>query len=58
MKLRGKLMQNIEPSKPKKITTMRRGKAFKTWLIYYKLDGKECRFTSVKKNRLNKKLNK
>ena len=49
-------MNDREPSKPKKITTMRRGKPFKTWLIYYKLDGKECRFTSVSKDKVDAKV--
>ena len=49
-------MNNREPSKPKKITTMRRGKPFKTWLIYYKLDGKEYRFTSVEKQKVEQKV--
>ena len=50
------IMNNREPSKPKKITTIRRGKPFKTWLIYYKLDGKECRFTSVEKEKVEQKV--
>lgn len=49
-------MDNREPSRPKKITTQRRGKPFKTWLIYYKLDGKECRFTSVSKEKIDQKV--
>ena len=49
-------MQNREPSRPKKIITTRRGKPFKTWLIYYKLDGKECRFTSVSKDKVDAKV--
>lgn len=49
-------MNNREPSRPKKITTQRRGKPFKTWLIYYKLDGKECRFTSVSKEKVDAKV--
>ena len=49
-------MQNREPSRPKKIITTRRGKPFKTWLIYYKLDGKECRFTSVEKQKVEQKV--
>ena len=50
------MMQNREPSRPKKIITTRRGKPFKTWLIYYKLDGKECRFTSVSKDKVDAKV--
>ena len=52
------MMQNREPSKPKTIIKKIRGKPFKTFLIYYKLNGKECTFTSNSKEKMDAKIKK